>query len=248
MKRSGNHAVIHWMKSVGNAPFYNNIAPLKKVSREGRLDAPRVRIHSIIWKRKLKEIKKGILRPDCRIISIEDMPVGRELFSNDPKDVRHVLIIRDPKNLFASRVKKAFKITHPAYPRCFDKMARRAVALWKQHAYEALETTRSLTPKTVVMFDKWVRDADYRRAVAWELRIEPNSEALFQLAREGGGSSFGDEAVTKGVLDRSAMLNAHERSLFEAYLDDPEVIQLRNALLDAYRVPIPDTTSSAQAC
>jgi hypothetical protein len=231
LKRSGNHAIVNWIRGNKNIPFYNNIAPFKKLLNENRLNAPNIQIRFILFERIIRECCKGNVNPDHRILSIEDMPVNDDLFWSDPKNARHVLVVRDPKNLFASRVKKSFNIQHPAYPREFDSIAQRAVALWKEHAREALGYTFFRSHKTIIMFERWVVDFDYRSALASKLGIDPDEDQLRRVAGQGGGSSFGDRAVTNSVLDRKALLNATEERLFNKYLEDSELIKLRDALV-----------------
>ncbi|MGB5135035.1 MAG: hypothetical protein WBN89_07665 [Prochlorococcaceae cyanobacterium] len=236
LKRSGNHVVLNWIKSGGEFRFFNNVLPLGRLVRSGRIDAVKPRYLPLYFGLK------------TMLISIEDMPIDKTLFRNTPAESRHVVLVRDPRNLFASRIRKGFRISHAAYPREMNEVMLRAIKLWKEHARLCLANLKppdnhETAGNTVgIFFDQWLLDSGYRSAIAAWLRIKPSEEALQQAAHEGGGSSFLDISpinqtssdIRTRVLNRDQSLDPKERDLLAEVLGDREVLKLRDELLAAF--------------
>src|SRR5690606_6992167 len=97
------------------------------------------------------------------------------------KNRRDILILRDPLNLFASRLKcSAGSINW-----------RTAVRMWKQHAREFLGR-RSYLPNNPVFisYRAWVSRNDSRREAAETLGLAFNDRSFDSGAESAGGSSF----------------------------------------------------------
>jgi len=236
LKRSGNHVVLNWIKSGGEFRFFNNVLPLGKLARSGSVEVVRPRRLPVYFGLK------------TMLISIEDMPVDAALFRNVPRESRHVVLVRDPRNLFASRIRKGLRISHVAYPREMNDFMRRAIQLWKEHARLCLA---NLNPPgnleaegsiTGIFFDQWLLDAGYRSDVARWLRIKPSEHVLEEAAHEGGGSSFLDISpvsqtsadIKARVLNRDQSLDQQESDVLAKVLSDSEVLELRDELLAAF--------------
>jgi hypothetical protein len=236
LKRSGNHAVIHWLRSSAKLDFVNNLLPFDALHARGQLDAHTHQLrHPALgyltcytwpWKRR-------------RMVSLEDMPIDRWLFDETkPANVHNLLVVRCPINLFASRIKKGFSMEHPAFPRSMNDIMLRARRLWIAHAREALGETAFLEHKTPVVFDRFIVDSKYRRDIAAALRLQPDDASLSQQAPEGRGSSFriGDTPTTaaspEALRNRAALLDAQESALLDEVLREPELHRLRAKMLD----------------
>lgn len=229
LKRSGNHAVLNWIKSDGQFRFFNNVLPLGKLAKSGLVDAVKPRFLPFYLGRR------------TLLISVEDMPFDKMLFRNAPTHSRHVVLVRDPTNLFASRIRKGFLTSRPAYPKQMDGLMHRAIRIWKEHAQLCLANLAPSENTIGIFFDHWLLDPGYRSAIASWLKISPNEEVLEQAALEGGGSSFQDIDATNEntpqirsqVLNRQQLLNQDEQDLLAEVLKDSEILQLRHSLIEA---------------
>jgi hypothetical protein len=226
LKRSGNHAVLNWIKSSNKFKFLNNVLPFKSLLRAGLIYSDATYpLPTYLGRKRL-------------LISIEDMPVSRPLFHNTPPNTSFIVLVRDPVNLFASRIRKGSVIAHPAYPLTMDDVMKRAIKLWKEHARLCLATIEPSTTTLGIFFDRWVVDGEYRRRIADWLKIAPDDTTLKMIAKTGGGSSFqslsGDSNAAssiKDVLNRAELLQPHEGELLSEILRDDEILSLRSSLL-----------------
>lgn len=76
-----------------------------------------------------------------------------------------VLVVRDPLNFFASRLQRWSCLSG-------IKDRQELVALWKQHAAEALGMTARIGPGRIVAnFTRWAVDGDYREELARALGL-----------------------------------------------------------------------------
>jgi len=169
------------------------------------------------------------------LVSLEDHELDVQPFRNTPSSVTHVLILRHPQNLFASRIRKAFLIDHPAYPRHAGKLLNNQIKLWKSHAREFLGETKRLPNLTGVYFDRWFVDQEYRAAVSHQLGLEFTDAGISEVSQEGGGSSFDGthfdgRSESMDVLNRRDHLDTKEQELLETILSDPELADLRRRL------------------
>ena len=228
LKRSGNHAVINWLLAQGNFRFFNNVVPVGPILRGQRaLPAP--------WSFADWSTQHPAAPGQDRCLSLEDHPLDLPLFSDPPQGLQHILILRDPANLFASRIRKGATMEHPAYSREEGPLLRRAVDLWKSHAREFLGATNVLPGYVGVWFDAWFASEEYRRKLSSSLGLSFTDAGFTQVSDRGGGSSF-DRTTFDGanrrmqVLTRHAQLDETERSLLDKILSDPEVNNLATAL------------------
>ena len=226
MKRSGNHAIIEWMLAQDHFVFCNNLIPVAPILRgEKSLPAPR---DFTAWEReKLGEGKADRLL--CA--SLEDHALNVRPFEQLPTGTVQVLIVRDPANFFASRIRKSRSIDHPAYPREAGPLLARVVEGWKVHVREYLGLTSTLTNRVGVSFNAWFTDPDYRRALSARLGLSFSDQGFGRVSAAGGGSSFdrtdfnGDN-VRMNVLDRAAQLDEGETKLLAEILADDELREL----------------------
>ena len=235
MKRSGNHAVIEWMRAQGRFVFCNNLIPIAPILRgEKTMPAPR---DFAEWERE----KVGAEAGGADVCaSLEDHPLDIRPFVALPPGGVQILIVRDPANLFASRIRKGRRLDHPAYPREAGPLLSRVVAGWKAHAREFLGLSAVLPGHVGVFFNAWFSDAEYRRLLSERLGLEFSDAGFARVASTGGGSSFdrtefdGDNTRMQ-VLARAAQLDAEETRLLESVLADEEVRALGRRLEERFR-------------
>lgn len=208
-KRSGNHVFLNWLlsQSPGPCAFWNHVAPdqypTERHRREFRLNDPRQQ-PTVIFSYEDRAL------PDIFAGRLTDFLTRHEAQITD----RHLcLVLRDPRNLMASRFRK-WPEEHTEADR-----ADAVTALW--HAYaEAARAPDAVAPDwggTAVWFNAFVTDTAYRRTLSDRLGIRPGDRGLDEVTDHGHGSSFGGTAAApgQGVFDR-----------WRAYEDDPAFARL----------------------
>lgn len=228
LRRSGNHAVINWLAGHFDVPvwFVNNIDSFDNPTVRQR-DWPGMYFkplyNSPVGVGNFWNMKKGIL-----FHSYEDIDLNNLNFESNRSVVGEsskffvVLIVRDPFNLFASRLTKY-------YTGSIITATPSDMQLWKQHAREAVGIRNTLPNKVVVNFDRWVISETYRRQIETELGLGISDAWMDKMA--GIGSSF------DAGMDRDARkLSLSDR--WKKQLDNPsflclidtEVIELHKTL------------------
>ena len=181
LKRSGNHAIINWLKSMMESPLHlNDIGPNMgdhtSFYGPGNKSNPR-------W----NPDDGGIEEYKDFIISYEDVPEHQvnwmtemnAVFRLHSKGYRKILIQRSIKNWIASLYAMQVRDKYPHWS------LERGVALWR--SYDA-----SGKFDISIKYDTWNRDKKYRVAIAKELGLKYGESTLSEMTTEGGGSSFGD--------------------------------------------------------
>jgi hypothetical protein len=224
LQRTGNHAVINWIMKGSCRPsmLCNDLD-----HRDHPQNAP------------IKKYDHGKGNP--LIISsyedrrISDMPVIPMLESYGPHaDRRAVIIIRDPFNLFASRY--VWKRIQGEWFRNDAKYRERVIEVWKDHARNSLswisEPRMGDIQRTVVNYNKWVMDTEYREMCALALDLKLPHAGLNEVSGLGGGSSFHGTSYINGTPDdynrRFIPLLADPN--FERIFSDPVLWELSDAL------------------
>ncbi len=218
LRRSGNHAVIAWLAAqmAGPVAWLNDVSPGSlgpRASRPKPLEVYRARHRAA---------------PGWLLYGYEDVAPTAAFATprwhehavwGGTAEVFDVMILRDPLNLFASRLRwRGGALLRDAADRA------RVVALWKAHAREALGDTREgrHTPLTV-LFDRWFADQAYRRDLSARLGLRFSDRGLQRVSHHGSGSSFDGQsfhgaAQQMRVLDRWRALV--DEPAFRAMVDD----------------------------
>jgi hypothetical protein len=181
LRRSGNHVVINWIKEQtdGSVVFCNNINPDRSP-----------------FSARMKEFRLRARNRSARIIlSYEDICPDRLLSSapllsvlQDSKAarVRFALVLRDPYNLFASRLRK--------WPERFadDDAISAQTALYAEHArlVQQAEPIWRDAPLVPILYNDLIRDPATRSRVAEALGIRDGDRGLETVPVYGHGSSF----------------------------------------------------------
>lgn len=235
MKRSGNHVVINWMAGCGRFFHINNALPVSYELSESRHFSYPVSMARVMARKRIKRIRSMGLRPATYLISVEDMPISVPLFDTQGEST-NILLVRDPENLFASRIKKASAKHRAAYPRKNDATMQRAISVWLEHADELLAKTEHLQMCIGIFFDRWVCDPEYRKLIAARLGVACGEAPISQRAKEGDGSSFGGQKTVGpsevgNLLKRRRLLNDCERTLLDQVMAAPRMQETRLRLL-----------------
>jgi hypothetical protein len=200
LRRSGNHAIVNWIRRQCSGPtvFLNNVRP-----------------GTDPWQSRDNPEGPPPARPDLLIYSYEDarpklladrtFARRRAEYLGACDEHRSLLILRDPYNLFASRIRHHFGQA----PLRFFSMAD----LWLLHAREYLGHTRYLGSQTIlVSYDRWCVDYGYRRALAETLGIPFTDTGFDEVTDYGGGSSFEGTQLT----GRGSAMRVRERHVTQA--------------------------------
>lgn len=250
MKRSGNHGLINWIKGQEEIKLYNNIVPINKFI-VNNLDFPQGKTmkywqQKIIKRQSQKHLKSlsfshlvtELFEPSSnKLFSLEDHKLGYQPITDLPENSIKILILRDAKNLFSSRIKKANQLNIPeSYPRIKNEHLERIIETWKEHAREFLGETSMLGSNTVkITFDRWYQDREYRESLSKLLGLKFSDQGFKEISGIGGGSSF-DSTNYNGnpqnmkVLDRDKNLAQDELDLLNEIMSDPEVLRLNDRI------------------
>lgn len=230
MKRSGNHAIVNWLKPQLRCPVFNNLIPLGPLLRGNPMPDPRP---FAAW-RNGQERDLGSSFSSA-LVTLEDHDLQLAPFLDVDIPLQRLLVLRNPRDLFASRIRKAFRVDMPAYPRGEGAVLQRAIGLWKQHAQCYLGDSSIYPDRIAILFDAWFLDAGYRAAVSDALGVAFDDSGFGKVTPEGGGSSFDGtrfdgNAQLMDLDNRVAALDSTERELLDLVLDAPGVGDLDRAI------------------
>ena len=234
MSRSGNHALANWIlqQARGRTCFLNCAEPRTNPFLSARPldDDGRVALASYQPFRLSDEQQGKLSGKDLLLFTHEDCFLG--MFSNgEPFESRHdewvgasrrrvdLLLLRDPFNLFASRISGSLR----------NGASVTAFRIWKQHAREFLGKRRHLRgDRVLVNYNRWVQDPAYRRNVAEALDLEFSDAGRLEVPAVGAGSSFDGcrfdgNAAAMPVLERWKWLQQRQDYLCNF---DPDVVDL----------------------
>ena len=239
IRRSGNHAVINWiLKQVEGQIFFLNNTSLLRPLWQDRDFLERERAVFFLndgetlnptWQDEDLYSQNAIRPFNLFLHSYENARFARpllcvadhnkSLFINQPEECYEVLILRDPFNLFSSRLQSGFVSTGRD-----DRYNQ--VDLWLYYAEEYLSRSNQLGDnKLCVNYDLWCEDKSYRQTIAENLGIEFTDRGFYDVSRFGGGSSF-DGRKLSGKANEMAT-NVRWRK----FVDEPRFI-------DCFRDPL----------
>jgi len=232
MKRSGLHAIAAWIREHAQVPmnFVNDVPRTAELPAEARVELAD---------------PSGSYHEEQAVYTIEDRPFesAASIVHRRGRNDLLVLVIRDPLNLFASRVRflreRGDQLRYRDYPtRCvFAEHIGAERLVYTDHVTHA----RAGAPSAVVVYNAWVLAPDYRRKVGAELGLLPTCEdALGEVQPYGGGSSFtgeeqGGEELHAAVLRRWEGMRDDQG--FQPYLEDPRPLNAYRLLCAQRGVP-----------
>lgn len=196
LKRTGNHAVLKWIKSQqsGVVEHLNNVKPNENPFRDKyehlRDHYPE---HQGVIDRLSRQAKGDFIKKDCFIYSYEDWLLSKvatrnfelkhNLYVGKSLDRYDILILRDPFNLIASRLK---------HGRMLSELGRTTIVdRWVDYAREFIGETQYLKHhKICINYNRWFQDVEYRHSLADLLQLEFTDAGIDKMTYHGGGSSF----------------------------------------------------------
>jgi hypothetical protein len=222
LSRSGNHAIIRWMvgqyKDSGYEVFFHNNA-IKNFLEYFNLRGGGGLQGMPVPNPKLLEIILHLTRNDKKvfIVSFEDLLIDERLGEITSMADHNVVILRDPYNLFASRIQGLTPPrgrkdwSDPSEPKNIQK---EEIKKYISHYEEFSNKKSNLKNKVCINYNKWVLEEDYRSRVS-----ESNFGIKFTDACYGhrACSSFGPKAP----IELSSKNPEDFVTRYEVCLDDP---------------------------
>ena len=262
LQRTGNHAVINWIfeQSPEVKCYLNCVKPDKNpylsFERRGTVREFQKDFFTkfnIVAERLGRLSEKQLLIYSYEEEFLEDVFSSKKFESNHDRWVGSsseridMIILRDPYNLFASRLKKEEDINANRYSLKKAGERETVIKIWKSYARELTGKTKIIKNKKVhVNYNKWFLDKEYRRELAAALGLEFTDSGMDQVLPIGGGSSFDrtskDSAGTQmKVLERWKYYKDDEN--FVNLFKDSELVELSEEIFGH----IPDTESLRKA-
>lgn len=230
LKRTGNHAIICWLKeqqkAQGTTYHLNNVKvnenPYRYKYQNLTYYYPE---HQWAIEQYQKQARGELVPRDCLIYSYEDYSLPKvfssyfegkhNLYIGKTANRYDLLILRDPFNLLASRLKNNYlsvKSRHQSF-----------VDLWIEYAKEYLGETNYLKHhKVCVNYNLWKSDRDYRQELASKLNIDFTDAGINKVLSHGGGSSFDG----KNLDGKATEMDTKNR--WQYFIDDPIYRKLIN--------------------
>lgn len=227
LRRSGNHAITNWLEKQerGSIGYINN-APCDKNPYQHFYER---HLSYNKYPKKIRQLKlqsRGkFTKYDCLLYSHEDYSLEQvtnpefaekhDIYLGKSREKYDILIIRDPFNLLASRLKSNM----------MDVKApnQTVINLWIAYAREYLGETQYLkNHKVCINYNRWTMDVDYRRQLAGKLKLEFSDAGINEVKAQGGGSSFEGKAFD----GQAGKMDVHNR--WKYYAEDPLYRQLLN--------------------
>lgn len=240
VQRSGHHGIINWLTAQCEKPllYLNDVRPRSNPFSTASLVLETTGSDK---GRQLPLAEVDRFRQRTTLVhSYEDRALA-EVFGDDFElhhdewvgascDRHDIIVVRDPFNTFASRMRASW-MRHSLHR---DSERDTVVGLWKQHAREALGQTHTLRHRPVaILFNRWIRDEDYRRDLAARLKLSFSDAGLRTVSPEFGASSF-EGMRFNGRADEMPLLDRWQPfaddPTFRALFIDPELFELSEAL------------------
>ncbi|MBB5036794.1 glycosyltransferase family 9 protein [Prosthecobacter dejongeii] len=212
MRRSGCHAIIDWLCSLypGKVCFINDVNHQGIIENTRRSDA--------ITKRATQDICKLDESKDLLVHSYEDVTYSQaieEFLTPDTTgtsgEVIDVVIIRNPFNLFASRIKQWRN--DPKNLWCIELLNRNLKGVpamdlaWIKFAQEYLDLLKNPRQNVVLInYDEWFSSEKYRSTVCSFLKAPHQKNKPETVLGYGFGSSFDSEEYN-GKADQMDVQN-----------------------------------------
>lgn len=183
LARSGHHAVIYWVFAHFKNSIYINDPFLAKEPLTNQFKYKSNNMPSAFDMSKYLKSKSNVFT------GFTDQSISRSLLINPeniPYEEIRSIIIRDPFNLFASRIAHTNIWT-------YRKSPHKILPIWKEHAREILGITDTIkTKKMFISYNEWFRSYDYRKKLTEQIDGDkvPGNCVLEYISSWGFGSSF----------------------------------------------------------
>jgi hypothetical protein len=236
LKRSGNHAIINWIwKQQGQDVTHLNNVPVKI--------NPYRFLYEHYPTQKLKQQSLGNFTEkqllsysyeDCQLEDIVDKSFEskHDIYLGKSAKRYDVLILRDPFNCFASRIK--MYINQNEVDKKNTLVTSKSITIWLDYAKEFLGETNFLkNNKVCINYNLWCSDIEYRQQLAKQLDLEFSDAEFDRVKGQGGGSSFDGlnlkhQGSKMKVAQRWQLMA--DNPYFLELVKNPEVFQYSNKI------------------
>ncbi|MDJ0600659.1 MAG: hypothetical protein QNJ37_17665 [Crocosphaera sp.] len=244
LKRTGNHGITNWIiKQYGdiNLAYLNAVKP--------KYNPYRLYYNNFPNNRFSKDAFGQFSKKDLLFYSYEDWPLElicdanfekkHDLYLGKSSQRYDILILRDPFNLFASRLKmmdekldglkgmgNQLSDKQMIDRELQEKMIKRligqySVDLWITYAKEFLGETDYLTQKKVfINYNQWFCDQAYRKNISQQLDVQFSDVGLEKVKGQGGGSSFDG----KNLSGKASQMKVLQR--WQHFQQDPRFVSI----------------------
>ncbi|MDT0676619.1 hypothetical protein [Autumnicola musiva] len=228
LSRSGNHAIINWIINQLNGkycflnctePKYNPFLTARPLTEEGEVYQTNIENFDLEKERQGNFTSKDYLlynHEDCFLGPLEKTNKSQhKIWVGNSLHQRNIIILRDPFNLFASRIKSGLLRGH--YPGHGGKPISILTLqrIYKQHAREFLNG-KYLKNKVLINYNSWTSSSQYRRQIAQDLEISFSDEGFNEVTEVAGGSSFDGTSFS----GKAQKMNLHDR--WKKFAEDKE--------------------------
>lgn len=246
IKRSGNHAVMNWILGHYPGTFYLHNCSLQ-VNATQLIRPTSNRLHLADTHPEYipvgKDSEKGLA-----IVSYEDndpdkvFRPGREVHYKEyfgADSYNHVLILRDPYNMTASRLYREYLPNHWVRYRILDGKHEALAELWKMYARLFLEKEND--PNWLcVCFNRWFKDINYRKKLSAKIN-KPFTDVGYRGStwRPGKTSFEHGYECTENYKIEDRWRNYIAHSGYRKFIEDEEMEELSRQITGFV---IPDKT------
>ncbi len=245
MKRSGQHAIIDWITAHTKGPilhvnnplyeldnrFYHNVTPIaaKRDGKAAWIDKSlylfNVEDANLTKHPRLVENNLPIRNWGPRRRGIPSVPAP-SLKRGPSKRVVDLLVMRDPANFWASRI----RVVDQQKKRPKEWFGPRALHKYRHYLREVLNQTQYLKhERTLVQFERWTVEEEYRSELGTHLGLIGDFQKQYEkISKFGGGSSFGRKGEIDTVNARWKLMKSDPRlkTIFRTIWAWPEIQQL----------------------
>ena len=141
----------------------------------------------------------------------------------------NILILRDPFNLFASRVMFGYKNAGHEIYGINKKKLNKLVGLYKLYAKEYLGETNYVSNKVNISYNNWLSDEEYRREVLKRLGMPILNTNINRVSKYGDGSSFGQKCINS-KKDKMELMERWKKfagdKFYRNIFNDTELVEL----------------------
>lgn len=222
LRRSGQHAIITWIAyhfKKNRVLFFNNINPSKKIFSTENIN---------IYKQKLKLV--GNHEPFITTDVYNDYDLL--IYSHEEKALHllpgtkdcTIIVLRDPYNMTASRLKKCKE-------KPYFNINKEYIKLVIQYLNEGIGNTNIIQNKVIVNFNRWKLSKKYRKRLSKKLSINFSDNGYTKMTSHGAGSSFNgviNDASTLQVLERWKEFIDNKK--FKEVINNHDIIKLSRKL------------------
>ncbi len=245
LQRSGHHAVMNWVlaNTPGRYCFLNDCRPQHPPFHVERIAKNpdhwlQTNIPDFDYR---AEAAGDHAVKDLMIYNYEDRSLAqvdtaafrrhRAAWVGTSAHRRDLIIVRDPLNLVASRLKKFL-------PRIKNRKRwyrRMTMDLWLEHARAALGEPQGFEDPIIINYNRFVADPAARAEAAHALGFEASDAALETVSAYGGGSSFSGVERPPTIEELTARWRSFETDpYFVSFFNDPAVLGAAEALFGAH--------------